>query len=119
MCRGLALVRSVRPETLDRVADAVGLLGQALHELAGELRGRSGQGRAAGEGRASGGPETAHDIPVTEDDTDVDTGDIDEDTGTTGGHGSGAVADPKDTGATDAKTPKDTTHATDTKEHTQ
>jgi hypothetical protein len=38
ICQGIALLRSIRPETLERVADVAGMAATALHELAEQRR---------------------------------------------------------------------------------
>ena len=39
VCQGIALLRSVRPETVDRLADLAGALAATLREVAGQRRG--------------------------------------------------------------------------------
>lgn len=42
VCQGIALLRAVRPETVDRLADLAGALSSALREVAADRRGSRG-----------------------------------------------------------------------------
>jgi hypothetical protein len=68
VCQGLGLLRSVRPETVDRLADLAGALAATLREVAANRRATA---RPSG---AEGGAGRVQDIPVDEDeDEDGDT----------------------------------------------
>jgi hypothetical protein len=74
VCQGIALVRSVRPETVDRLADLAGALAATLRDLADQRRAgaRGSAPRPGGPSRAGSAPGTrVQDIPV---DTDDETG---------------------------------------------
>lgn len=51
VCQGIGLLRSVRPETVDRLADLAGALAATLRDIAGQRRTEDG---AAAPGRTSG-----------------------------------------------------------------
>lgn len=56
VCRGIALLRAVRPETLERVADVATMAAAALHDLAEQRRGdrdAPGDAQQAAPGAAS------------------------------------------------------------------
>jgi hypothetical protein len=62
VCQGIALLRSVRPETVDRLADLAGVLAGTLRDLADHRRAAAGSTGAPGTGGAnagahSGGPD--------------------------------------------------------------
>jgi len=66
VCQGIAWLRTVRPETLDRLADLAGALTDTLREVAREAaRGRP-QGGTAGGAHHPGA--SVQDIPVADDD---------------------------------------------------
>jgi hypothetical protein len=66
VCQGLTLLRSVRPETVDRLADLAGAVTEVLRDLAAARR-TSASGSSGGS--SNGGPTSrVHDIPVTDDD---------------------------------------------------
>ncbi|MGN6636443.1 MAG: hypothetical protein ACTHJ6_13440 [Oryzihumus sp.] len=66
VCQGIAWLRTVRPETLDRLADLAGALTDTLREVAREVaRGRP-QGGTAGGAHHPGA--SVQDIPVADDD---------------------------------------------------
>jgi hypothetical protein len=71
VCQGIALVRSVRPETVDRLADLAGALAATLRDLADQRR-AGAQGSAArpgGPSRAGGASGTrVQDIRIDSDD---------------------------------------------------
>ena len=68
LCQGIALLRSVRPETVDRLADFASAVAATLRDMAT-------QSRSAGPGSGSGtGPETPSDGPMVQD-IRVDDGD--------------------------------------------
>ena len=60
VCQGIGLLRSVRPETVDRLADLAGALAATLRDIAGQRRtdhGAAAPGRTSGaSGKASGNP---------------------------------------------------------------
>ena len=68
LCQGIALLRSVRPETVDRLADFASAVAASLRDLATQSR---ASGRAPADGSAPGGPSdrsraTVQDIQVYE-----------------------------------------------------
>lgn len=70
LCQGIALLRSVRPETVDRLADLVSAVASTLRDVATQSR---GSGQPSTNGSASGGPSggsraTVQDIPVDDED---------------------------------------------------
>ena len=68
LCQGIALLRSVRPETVDRLADFASAVAATLRDMAT-------QSRSAGRGSGSGpGPEMPSDGPMVQD-IRVDDGD--------------------------------------------
>ncbi len=83
ICQGIALLRTVRPETVDRLADLAGAVAATLREVAAHVRTgahepqgrgrlRSGPGRGGRTG--AGGPGAPHG-PATVQDIRVDDGD--------------------------------------------
>jgi len=70
LCQGIALLRSVRPETVDRLADFASAVAASLRDVATQAR-ASGPGSA--DGAASGGPSGSGRAPVQ--DIHVDDGD--------------------------------------------
>lgn len=68
LCQGIALLRSVRPETVDRLADFASAMAASLRDLATQSR-ASGPASEAGSrsGRPSGHA-TVQDIPVDDED---------------------------------------------------
>ncbi len=85
ICQGIALLRTVRPETVDRLADLAGAVAATLREVAVHVRtgahepeapGHGSDGPAAGRaGRTgAGGPGAPHG-PATVQDIRVDDGD--------------------------------------------
>ncbi|MEO8517571.1 MAG: hypothetical protein ABI438_00210 [Dermatophilaceae bacterium] len=57
LCQGIAFIRSVRPETVDRLADLASVVASSLRDLAAQSRGSapgSGEGPASGSGSGSG-----------------------------------------------------------------
>jgi hypothetical protein len=86
ICQGIALLRAVRPETVDRLADLAGALAATLRDVAasgrtagGEHRGRPGSTAAGAHepawgASAAGGRATVQDIPVHDGET-TDEGD--------------------------------------------
>jgi hypothetical protein len=44
VCQGIGLLRSVRPETVDRLADLAGALAATLRDIAGQRRADGGSG---------------------------------------------------------------------------
>jgi hypothetical protein len=93
ICQGIALLRTVRPETVDRLADVAGAVAATLREVAAHVRtgahqpgapadgasrpggggpgaGRTWAGQAGRDGwGAPGGPATVQDIPVDDGDS--------------------------------------------------
>jgi hypothetical protein len=70
VCQGIGLLRSVRPETVDRLADLAGALAATLREVAGNRRSATphdGAGDGAGDGAAERGAGRVQDIPVEDD----------------------------------------------------
>jgi hypothetical protein len=65
LCQGLALLRSVRPETIDRLADLATAVADSLRAVADTHRTGSTAGR---DGAGTQPQPQAQDIPVTEDD---------------------------------------------------
>ncbi|KRE55529.1 hypothetical protein [Phycicoccus sp. Soil748] len=59
VCQGLGLLRSVRPETVDRLADLAATLTVALRDIATHGRQGNAAGTGAGAGTARGGTERA------------------------------------------------------------
>jgi hypothetical protein len=84
ICQGIALLRAVRPETVDRLADLAGALAATLRDVAASGRTtdhRRRPGSAAGGAHepawgapAAGGRATVQDIPVHDGET-TDEGD--------------------------------------------
>ena len=93
ICQGIALLRTVRPETVDRLADLAGAVAATLREVSAHVRtgahepgapadgsdgpaaGRAGAGRTGTGGPgAPRGPATVQDIPVDDGDS-TDEGD--------------------------------------------
>jgi len=85
ICQGIALLRAVRPETVDRLADLAGALAETLRDMAAYRRTAGGDhrrpaGPAAGAhepawgASAAGARATVQDIPVHDGDT-TDEGD--------------------------------------------
>lgn len=69
VCQGIALLRSVRPETVDRLADFAAAVASSLRDMAAQSRG-SGPWTAAqpASGSPSGGGATVQDIHVDDED---------------------------------------------------
>jgi len=68
MCQGIAFIRSVRPETVDRLADFAAALASSLRDMAAQSRG-PGRGPGAGpdtRSSSSRGRSTVQDIYVAE-----------------------------------------------------
>jgi len=64
LCQGIALLRSVRPETVDRLADLASAVATTLRDMATQSRASgSGSGPGSGSERPSDGP-TVQDIRV-------------------------------------------------------
>jgi len=66
VCQGIALIRSIRPETVDRLADFAAAVASSLRDMAAQSRG-SGPGPGAGPRTGSspdGGRPTVQDIHV-------------------------------------------------------
>lgn len=68
LCQGIALLRSVRPETVDRLADLASAVAATLRDMATQSRASGpGSGPGSGSGRHSEGP-TVQDIRVDDGD---------------------------------------------------
>jgi hypothetical protein len=66
VCQGIGLLRSVRPETVDRLADLAGALAATLRDMAGQRRAASGSSAS----RSSQPPSSrVQDIVVDDEDT--------------------------------------------------
>jgi hypothetical protein len=66
VCQGIALIRSIRPETVDRLADFAAAVASSLRDMAAQSRG-SGPGPEGGPrtgSSADGGRPTVQDIHV-------------------------------------------------------
>lgn len=66
VCQGIALIRSIRPETVDRLADFAAAMASSLRDMAAQSRG-SGPGPGAKPrtgGSSDGGRPTVQDIHV-------------------------------------------------------
>ena len=91
ICQGIALLRTVRPETVDRLADLAGAVAATLRDVAAQSGRRARAGDPADGGRprsgragpgdrnrldrgAPRGPATVQDIPVDDGDS-TDEGD--------------------------------------------
>ena len=85
ICQGIALLRAVRPETVDRLADLAGALAATLRDVAASGRTTDGDHRRPGStaagahdpawgASAAGGRATVQDIPVHDGET-TDEGD--------------------------------------------
>jgi hypothetical protein len=70
ICQGLTLLRAVRPETVDRLADLAGAVTEVLRDLAAARR--TGASPSSGD-RGSGSSSRVQDIPVADDDDPQDT----------------------------------------------
>lgn len=71
VCQGIGLLRSVRPETVDRLADLAGALAATLRDIAGQRRAATGAGSAEGRPHASR-PQGASPHPRVQDITVAD-----------------------------------------------
>lgn len=65
VCQGITLLRAVRPETVDRLADLAGAAAQALRDIASARRATAPSSSAGGAPGRSG---HVQDIPVADDD---------------------------------------------------
>jgi hypothetical protein len=65
VCQGIGLLRSVRPETVDRLADLAGALAATLRDIAGQRRADAG---AAAPRKAQPHSSRVHDIAVDDED---------------------------------------------------
>jgi len=69
LCQGIAYIRSVRPETVDRLADLAAVVASSLRDLAAQSRASApGPGEAASEGRPGGGRAPLQEIHVDDED---------------------------------------------------
>ena len=68
VCQGIGLLRSVRPETVDRLADLAGALAATLRDIAGQHRADSGASGAAAPRRSPAHSSRVQDIAVDDDD---------------------------------------------------
>ena len=72
VCQGIALLRSVRPETVDRLADLAGAVAATLRDLADQRRTTSAGPASPASGHASGRPgHRVHDIVVDDEEPEV------------------------------------------------
>ncbi len=85
ICQGIALLRTVRPETVDRLADLAGAVAATLREVAAHVRTGAHEPAGAADGSGAGrpgaaqagtggsgaprGPATVQDIPVDDGDS--------------------------------------------------
>ena len=69
VCQGIGLLRSVRPETVDRLADLAGALAATLREVAANRRATASRDDAEGGtgGGSKAGAGRVQDIPVEDD----------------------------------------------------
>ena len=67
VCQGIGLLRSVRPETVDRLADLAGALAATLRDIAGQRRADSGSSAA----RSQPPSARVQDIVVEDEDEDA------------------------------------------------
>jgi hypothetical protein len=65
VCQGIGLLRSVRPETVDRLADLAGALAATLRDIAGQRRADAG---AAASRRSQPPSSRVQDIAVDDED---------------------------------------------------
>lgn len=68
VCQGIGFLRSVRPETVDRLADLAGAIAATLRDLASERRGGDGEADGDTGDRGRGRASTVQDIPVEDED---------------------------------------------------
>jgi hypothetical protein len=66
VCQGIGLLRSVRPETVDRLADLAGALAATLRDIAGQRRADAGGAPRKPPSQPSRG--RVQDIPVADED---------------------------------------------------
>jgi hypothetical protein len=72
VCQGIALLRSVRPETVDRLADLAGAVAATLRDLADQRRTASAGPASPASGHTSGRPgHRVHDIVVDDEEPEV------------------------------------------------
>jgi hypothetical protein len=67
VCQGIGLLRSVRPETVDRLADLAGALAATLRDIAGQRRADAG-GTPSGKPPSQPSRGRVQDIPVADED---------------------------------------------------
>ena len=72
VCQGIALVRSVRPETVDRLADLAGAIAATLRDLADQRR-AGGQSTGARPGSGASSSTRVQDIRIDTDDESAET----------------------------------------------
>lgn len=69
VCQGISLLRAVRPETVDRLADLAGAAAQALRDIASARRASAPSDSSAGSS-APGRSGQVQDIPIADEDDD-------------------------------------------------
>ncbi|KRF29634.1 hypothetical protein [Phycicoccus sp. Soil802] len=68
VCQGIGLLRSVRPETVDRLADLAGALAATLRDIAGQRRADPGSSGSASPRRSQPHSSRVQDITVDDED---------------------------------------------------
>ncbi|KRF25214.1 hypothetical protein [Phycicoccus sp. Soil803] len=68
VCQGIGLLRSVRPETVDRLADLAGALAATLRDIAGQRRADTGSSGSASPRRSQPHSSRVQDIAVDDED---------------------------------------------------
>ena len=68
VCQGIGLLRSVRPETVDRLADLAGALAATLRDIAGQRRADTGGAGSAAPHRSPSHSSRVQDIAVDDED---------------------------------------------------
>ena len=68
LCQGIALLRSVRPETVDRLADFASAMAASLRDMATQSRASGPASQAGSRSGRPSGQATVQDIPVDDED---------------------------------------------------
>ena len=68
LCQGIALLRSVRPETVDRLADFASAMAASLRDMATQSRASGSASQAGSRSGRPSGQATVQDIPVDDED---------------------------------------------------
>jgi hypothetical protein len=68
VCQGIGLLRSVRPETVDRLADLAGALAATLRDIAGQRRADAGSSGTQAHRRPEAHSSRVQDIAVDDED---------------------------------------------------